>query len=63
MNEPLQAALLLQNRLLDFMTLEEFQRFVIGQANAYASLLDAAVNGKPFLVRRTPNGFAIKIAP
>lgn len=62
MNEPLQAALLLQNRLLDFMSLEEFQIFVIGQASDYAALLNAAVTGKPFLVRRTPTGFAIKIA-
>jgi hypothetical protein len=62
MNEPLQAALLLQNRLLDFMSLEEFQIFVIGQASDYAALLHAAVTGKAFLVRRTPNGFTIKIA-
>lgn len=62
MNEPLQAALLLQNRLLDFMSLEEFQIFVIGQASDYAALLNAAVTGKAFLVRRTTNGFTIKIA-
>ena len=62
MNQDLRTELLLQGRLLEFMSIEEFNVFCITQAADYLRLSAAAANGLPFLVRRTPNGFAIKIA-
>ena len=62
MNKPLQDALLLQNRLLEFMTIEEFNIFVTTQSANYLHLLYAAAHGIAFYVRRTPNGFAIKVS-